>query len=108
MSELHETEKIEKKAMRGRRYATRNADELPVNGGGTSTGTNGTGTAALGEDVALAFDEFMRTFEAFKLTNDERLAQIEQSISADVVTTEKLDRINRAIDQHKRWSTSSR
>jgi HK97 family phage major capsid protein len=51
--------------------------------------------------VALAFDEFMRAFEAFKLTNDERLAQIEQQISADVVTTEKLDRINRAIDQHK-------
>jgi HK97 family phage major capsid protein len=100
MSELHKTEKIEKKAVRGgRRYATRNADELPVNGVGTNG--NGAGTAALGEDVALAFDEFMRAFEAFKLTNDERLAQIEQSISADVVTTEKLDRINRAIDQHK-------
>jgi HK97 family phage major capsid protein len=43
----------------------------------------------------------MRAFEAFKITNDERLAQIEQQISADVVTTEKLERINRAIDQHK-------
>jgi HK97 family phage major capsid protein len=100
MSELHKTEKIEKKGVRGgRRYATRNADELPVNGNGTNG--NGATTAALGEDVALAFDEFMRAFEAFKLTNDERLAQIEQQISADVVTTEKLDRINRAIDQHK-------
>ena len=54
------------------------------------------------EDVALAFDEFMRAFEAFKATNDERLAQIEQQISEDVVTTEKLERINRALDQHKR------
>ncbi len=53
------------------------------------------------EDVALAFDEFMRAFEAFKATNDERLAQIEQSISEDPVTTEKLERINRALDQHK-------
>jgi HK97 family phage major capsid protein len=61
------------------------------------------GKAASGssEDVALAFDEFMRAFEAFKATNDERLAQIEQSISEDVVTTEKLERINRALDQHK-------
>lgn len=53
------------------------------------------------EDVALAFDEFMCAFEAFKVTNDERLTDIEQSISEDVVTTEKLARINRALDQHK-------
>ncbi len=61
------------------------------------------GKAASGssEDVALAFDEFMRAFEAFKETNDERLAQIEQQISEDVVTTEKLERINRALDQHQ-------
>jgi hypothetical protein len=97
MAKLKQTDDIEKKAVRGRRYATRNADELPVNGGGNGNGTNGSGTAVLGEDVALAFDEFMRAFESFKLANDERLAQIEQSISADVVTTEKLDRINRTF-----------
>ena len=51
--------------------------------------------------MALAFDEFMRAFEAFKAANDERLGQIEQSISEDVVTTEKLERINRALDQHQ-------
>jgi HK97 family phage major capsid protein len=56
---------------------------------------------ALAEDVALAFDEFMRAFEAFKEENDARIAQIEQSVSADVVTTEKLARIDRALDQHK-------
>ena len=44
----------------------------------------------------------MRAFEAFKATNDERLGQIEKRLSADVVTTEKLDRINRALDEHKR------
>ena len=54
-----------------------------------------------GDDVAMTFDEFMRSFEAFKATNDQRLAEIEQNISADVVTTEKLARINRALDQHK-------
>ncbi len=54
-----------------------------------------------GEDVAAAFDEFMRAFEAFKDTNDERLSLIEKRVSADVLTTEKLDRINSAIDEHK-------
>ena len=38
-------------------------------------------------------------FEAFKDANDERLAQIEKRMSADVVTSEKVDRINRAIDE---------
>ena len=53
-------------------------------------------------DVAAAFDEFARAFEAFKETNDERLAQIETRLSADVVTEEKLARIDGAIDEAKR------
>ena len=53
------------------------------------------------EEVAAAFDEFMRAFEAFKATNDDRLGQIEKRLSADVLTIEKLDRINSAIDEHK-------
>jgi hypothetical protein len=54
-----------------------------------------------GDDVAMAFDEFMRTFETFKENNDERLRQIENRVSADVVTEEKLERINRALDAQK-------
>jgi HK97 family phage major capsid protein len=54
------------------------------------------------DDLATAFDGFMRAFEAFKDGNDERLAQLEQRVSADVVTTDKVDRINRALDEHKR------
>jgi HK97 family phage major capsid protein len=54
------------------------------------------------DDLAAAFDGFMRAFEAFKDGNDERLAQIERRMAADVVTTEKVDRINRALDEHKR------
>ncbi len=54
------------------------------------------------DDLAGAFDGFMRAFEAFKDGNDERLAQLEQRMSADVVTTDKVDRINRALDEHKR------
>ena len=43
----------------------------------------------------------MRAFEAFKATNKERIGQIEKRLSADVLTIEKLDRINNAIDEHK-------
>lgn len=52
-------------------------------------------------EVVEAFDEFMQAFEAFKETNDERLAQIERQVSTDVVTEEKMSRINRALDQQK-------
>lgn len=59
---------------------------------------------ASGTDVAMAFDEFMQAFEAFKETNDERLDQIENRISSDVVTEEKLARISRALDEHKMFA----
>jgi HK97 family phage major capsid protein len=44
-------------------------------------------------------DDVLVAFEAFKDANDERLAQIEKRMSADVVTSEKVDRISRAIDE---------
>ncbi|MDE1940151.1 MAG: phage major capsid protein, partial [Alphaproteobacteria bacterium] len=52
-------------------------------------------------DTRDAFDDFLRAFEAFKAANDERLEQLETR-SADVVTEEKVDRINRALDEQKR------
>jgi HK97 family phage major capsid protein len=55
------------------------------------------GAAGIGE----SYDGFLQAFEAFKETNDERLAQIEKRMSADVLTTDKLDRINRALDDYK-------
>ncbi|MEJ6781371.1 phage major capsid protein [Aminobacter sp. Piv2-1] len=60
--------------------------------------------AASGEmlDLKDAFGEFMTTFEAFKDSNDERLAQLEGRLGADVVTSEKVDRISRALDEQKR------
>jgi HK97 family phage major capsid protein len=54
-----------------------------------------------GLETKVAFGDFMQAFEAFKEANDERLSQIEGRMSADVVTTEKVDRINRAIDETK-------
>ena len=58
-------------------------------------------SADAGGDVQDAFHEFMSTFETFKEDNDRRLAEIEAK-SADVVTSEKVDRISRALDDQKR------
>ena len=52
-------------------------------------------------EIGDAYDAFLRTFEAFKETNDERLDQLEKRM-ADGLTNEKLDRISRALDDQKR------
>ena len=54
------------------------------------------------QDVAGAFDDFARTFEAFRHANDERLGEIETRLGADPVTEEKLARIDRALDETQR------
>ncbi len=59
-------------------------------------------TKSGGPDVAAAFEEFMGAFEAFKETNERRLGEIERRGGADVVTSEKLARIDRALDETKR------
>lgn len=57
---------------------------------------------AMPETMTAAFDEFMEAFEAFKDVNDRRLGEIEQKLTSDVVTRDKLDRINRAMDDQKK------
>jgi len=59
-------------------------------------------TKASGSPVGSAFEEFMRAFESFKETNDERLAEIERRSQADPLLVEKVARIDRALDEHKR------
>ncbi len=56
----------------------------------------------MGGDINEAFDGFMSAFEAFKESNDERLTQLETRLSSDVVTEEKMNRINSAVDEQKR------
>ena len=51
------------------------------------------------EQVKNAIDSLGSTFEEFKKTNDERLAQIEKKGSADTVTSEKLARIEKDLDK---------
>jgi len=58
-------------------------------------------TKASGQDAAQAFEDFARAFESFRETNDDRLGQIENRLSADVLTDEKLARIDRTLDQTK-------
>ncbi len=56
---------------------------------------------AINPEIKTAFDEFLSAFEAFKAANDDRLAELERR-SADVVTEEKVDRINAALGEQKR------
>jgi Predicted phage phi-C31 gp36 major capsid-like protein len=57
---------------------------------------------ALPETVKEAFDEFMTAFEAFREANDDRLEEIEKKLTSDVVTRDKVERINRAMDEQSR------
>ncbi len=64
--------------------------------------TDGTAPETKGGDISEAFGEFMSAFEAFRESNDERIAQIETRFGEDAVTAEKVDRIGRALDEQKR------
>ena len=55
-----------------------------------------------GDDVARTFDAFFRTFESYRAVNDARLAEIESRGSADVISLEKLDRLDAALDATQR------
>ncbi|WP_112663323.1 phage major capsid protein [Microvirga flavescens] len=59
-------------------------------------------TKSISDDVASAFEDFARAFEAFKDANDTRLGEIETRLTSDVVTDEKLTRIDTALDDAKR------
>lgn len=55
-----------------------------------------------GGSVGAAFEDFMRAFEAYKETNDERLGELERRSASDPLIDERLARIDRAIDETKR------
>lgn len=55
-----------------------------------------------GGSVGAAFEDFMRAFEAYKETNDDRLADLERRSSADPLIDDKLARLDRALDETKR------
>jgi HK97 family phage major capsid protein len=53
-------------------------------------------------DPRQAFAEYMRAFEAYKAENERRLAEIETRGAADVVTTDHIARLDRALDDTRR------
>jgi HK97 family phage major capsid protein len=59
-------------------------------------------TKAQAANVGEAFEDFMGAFEAFKETNDERLYSLERRGLADPLIEEKLNRIDRALDENRR------
>ena len=59
-------------------------------------------TKSLDADISAAFEDFMSAFEHYKQSNDERLGEIERRGSADVLTREKMARIDTALDEQKR------
>ena len=58
-------------------------------------------TKAASPDAKAVHDDMQRLFVAFRETNDERLAQIEERLAPDVITDEKLARLDRALDETK-------
>lgn len=53
-------------------------------------------------DLGFALDDLLRAFETYKEENDRRLADIETRGAADPLTTDKIDRLDRALDDYKR------
>lgn len=63
---------------------------------------NATSAPETKADLARAMDDMMGAFEAFKDTNEARLAEIEKKSGVDVVTSDKLARIEAALDANQR------
>lgn len=59
-------------------------------------------TKVAGGAMGPAMEDLMRAFEEYKETNERRIGEVERKMSADVVTADKLARIDRAIERHQR------
>ncbi len=52
-------------------------------------------------DLKNAMRDFLGAFEEFKSVNDARLEELEKSKREDVLVTDKIDRLNKALDEQK-------
>jgi HK97 family phage major capsid protein len=59
-------------------------------------------TKAAGSDLALAFDDLRYTLESYRVSNDQRLAEIETRRGVDPLTEEKVARMDAALDEAQR------
>jgi HK97 family phage major capsid protein len=64
-----------------------------------TTLTHAPETKAAGTDAALAYDDLRYTLESYRLTNDQRLAEIETRRGVDPLTEEKMARMDAALDE---------
>eukprot|EP01036_Dinobryon_divergens_P051166 gene51166-68493_t len=67
-----------------------------------TTVTHAPESKAAGADLSLAFDDLRYTLESYRVSNDERLAQIESRHGVDPLTEEKMARIDAALDETMR------
>lgn len=58
-------------------------------------------TKSVDADISAAFEDFMSAFEHYRQSNDEGLSEIERR-RGDVITEEKMARIDTALDEQKR------
>ncbi len=58
-------------------------------------------TKAAGGELAIALDDVRYAFEHYRAANDQRLAELETRAGADVLTEEKLIRIDAALDESR-------
>jgi HK97 family phage major capsid protein len=59
-------------------------------------------TKAAGADLALAYDDLRYTLDSYRVSNDERLAEIETRRGVDPLTEEKMTRMDAALDDTQR------
>ncbi|MFN3672646.1 MAG: phage major capsid protein [Bosea sp. (in: a-proteobacteria)] len=58
-------------------------------------------TKAAGGDLSLAFEDLRYTLESYRLSNDQRLAEMETRRGVDPLTEEKMARMDAALDEAK-------
>jgi HK97 family phage major capsid protein len=66
-----------------------------------TTLTHAPETKSVGTDASLAYDDLRYTLESYRLTNDQRLAEIETRRGVDPLTEEKMARMDAALDETK-------
>ena len=82
--------------------ATALSDPRRTSAAGRKPATKAAEPRRVADGIGEAFDAFMDGFEEFRSANDRRLAEIERKMAADPLTEDRVERINRALDEQKR------
>lgn len=88
---MNDIEQCEHKALVGEVW-----DEAAASGAADESRTS------LSPEIKQSLGELMQAFESFKLANELRLAEVERRGAADIITVEKLARLNEDLDKQQR------